>query len=100
MKGCLSDPTNMKVAEAGHMVTIGGDCFRVLQSLRGTSPVEGLHAHQKQWLGTFAQHTVDVGEALLRDGAERWNLAKSERTPSVHSAGYDGRSLEEIDESV
>ena len=100
MKGCLSDPTNMKVAEAGHMVTIGGDCFRVFQSLRGTSPVEGLHAHQKQWLGTFAQHTVDVGEALLRDGAERWNLAKSERTPSVHSAGYDGRSLEEIDESV
>ena len=57
-------------------VTIGGECFHPVQSLRGTSPVEGLHAHQKQWVGTLAQHAPDVGEALLKDGALRWNRAK------------------------
>ena len=79
MRGCLSDPTDVDVVDFDHEITVGGERFRAVRSLRGTSPVEGLHAHQKQWLGIFAQHASDVGEALLKDGAERWNQAKRDR---------------------
>ena len=94
LKGCLSDPTDVNVTGSDHVVTIGGESFHTIQSLRGTSPVEGLHAHQKQWLGTFAQHAVDVGEALLKDGAERWNRAKRERRPFQNSETAIGNALE------
>ena len=85
LKGCLSDPIDVRVTGSDRAVTIGGECFHTVRSFRGTSPVEGLHAHQKQWLGIFAQHAVDVGEALLKHGAERWNRAKRDRKPCTDS---------------
>ena len=94
MKGCLSDPADVNVLDSDHVVTIGGESFQTVQSLRGTSPVEGLHAHQKQWLGIFAQHAVDVGEALLKDGAERWNRAKREQRPFPNSETAIGNAFE------
>ena len=33
---------------------------------------------KKQWLGIFGQHECEVGAALLKDGAWRWNRAKSD----------------------
>ena len=87
MRGCLSDPIDVDVVGFGHEIILGGECFRAVRSMRGTSPVEGLHAHQKQWLGVFAQHAADVGEALLADGAARWNQAKRDRRstePDAH----------------
>ena len=100
MKGCLSDPSDVKVTYPDHACTIGGECFHSIKSLRGTSPVEGLHAHQKQWLGMFAQHAVNVGEALLKDGAERWNRAKSERRPFTNSAHSDVQSVRDVSEDA
>ena len=76
LKGCLSDPPDMDLNCGGPAVVIGGMQFAPIKSLRGTSPVEGLHAHQKQWLGMFGQHDCEVGAALLKDGAWRWNRAK------------------------
>ena len=76
-KGCLSDPLDVRLNCGGPAVMIGGMRFASIKSLRGTSPVEGLHAHQKQWLGMFGQHDCEVGAALLKDGAWRWNRAKS-----------------------
>ena len=98
LRGCLSDPTDVKVTSSDHTATIGGECFPSVQSLRGTSPVEGLHAHQKQWLGVFAQHAVDVGEALLKDGAERWNCAKRERRPFTNSERDEEQVLGDVGE--
>ena len=86
LSGCLYDPPGVSMHVFTDAVTIGGESFRSVQSLRGTSPVEGLHAHQKQWLGTFAHHAADVGEALLRDGACSWNRAKHARTPAIDSS--------------
>ena len=80
LRGCLCDPPDVSMHLCTDDVTIGGECFHSATSLRGTSPVEGLHAHQKQWLGTFAHHAPDVGEALLKDGACAWNRAKHART--------------------
>ena len=100
LRGCLSDPTDVKVTSSDHTVTIGGECFPNVQSLRGTSPVEGLHAHQKQWLGVFAQHADDVGEALLKDGAERWNCAKRERRPFTNSERSEEQFLGDMSEDA
>jgi len=83
LRGCLQDPPGMNMHLATRIVTVGGECFHCLTSLRGTSPVEGLHAHQKQWLGAFAHHGSDVGEALLKDGACSWNRAKRARALAV-----------------
>ena len=80
LNGCLQDPPAMNMYVRDHEITIGGEKFHALRSLRGTSHVEGLHAHQKQWLGIFAHHTTEVGEALLKDGACRWNRDKLKRT--------------------
>jgi len=74
LKDCLCDPPDCPIhafTQAG--ATIGGEEFRRVRILRGTSPLEGFHAHQKQWLGTFARHTEEAGFALLSDGAARWN---------------------------
>ena len=83
LRGCLQDPPGMNMHLDTKIVTVGGECFHCLTSLRGTSPVEGLHAHQKQWLGAFAHHGSDVGEALLKDGACSWNRAKRARALAV-----------------
>ena len=42
-----ADPTDVDVVGFGHEITLGGECFRAVRSLRGTWPAEGLHA-QKQ----------------------------------------------------
>ena len=76
LKGCLGDPPGITLNIEEGTVIIGGTLFNSIRSLRGTSPVEGLHAHQKQWLGAFAQHERCVGEALLKDGAWHWNRKK------------------------
>ena len=77
LKGCLSDPLDINLNYGGPVAMIGGMQFPSIKSSRGTSPVEGLHAHQKQWLGMFGQHDCEVGAALLKDGAWKWNRAKS-----------------------
>ena len=76
--GCLSDPPGISLNLQGEVAIIGGEQFHAIHSLRGTSPVERLHSQQKQWLGIFAQHDTIVGEALLKDGAWRWNCKKSD----------------------
>ena len=94
-KGCLCDPPNVNL----HMhvdnapLEIGGETFRRVISLRGTSRLEGYHGHQKLWLGTFGIHGREAGEALLTDGRLRWNrergneaAAGSEQVPSVFAA--------------
>ena len=74
LKDCLCDPCGCPIHKfAEEAVTIGGEDFQRLRVLRGTSPLEGFHAHQKQWLGTFARHAEEAGQALLNDGAARWN---------------------------
>lgn len=76
LKGCLCDPDGVSLNRFGKNVEIAGEYFPRVHSLRGTSPVEGLHAHQKEWLGTFGQHAPDVGSSLLTEGALRWNRNK------------------------
>ncbi len=73
LSGCLCDPPDMKMNVFGEGVTIGGERFRTVRTLRGASALEGFHAHQKQWLGCLARHAADAGAALLADGAVRWN---------------------------
>ena len=70
-----------------------GSTNRDQARLLSAQDVEGLRAHQKQWLGTFEQHAIDVGEALLKDGAERWNRAKRERRPFQNSETAIGIAL-------
>ena len=89
LKGCLSDPLDINLNFGGPAEVIGGMRFASIKSLRGTSPVEGLHAHQKQWLGMFGQHDCKVGAALLKDGAWRWNRAKSNVKEQLAEDGDD-----------
>ena len=93
LKGCLSDPLGIDLNFDGSAVMIGGIRFASIKSLRGTSPVEGLHAHQKQWLGIFGQHDCEVGAALLKDGAWRWNRAKSKAREQF---GEDGDVIDRL----
>ncbi len=73
VRGCLCDPIGLHINRCGKQVTIGGEKFNAICSLRGTSALEGFHTHQKQWLGCLAIHAADAGAALLADGALRWN---------------------------
>ena len=74
LRGCLCDPPGVQLHEyRGAGVLIGGERFRTVTTLRGASALEGFHSHQKQWLGILAQHTEEGGQALLTDGALRWN---------------------------
>ena len=73
---------------------VGTEVFTGARSGRGSSCLEGFHAHQKQWLGTFGHHAVDVGEALLAEGAVRWNrkrrneaTTEQTRVPNVFASG-------------
>ena len=75
-RGCLSDPCEVALEKYGEIIKIGGQDFQKVKSLRGTSQVEGLHAHQKCWLGQFGQHGRSTGQALLKEGAYRWNRSK------------------------
>ena len=72
--GCLCDPPGVKLSmPKGPAESIGGEDFLAVRSRRGSSALEGFHAHQKQWLGTFATHSLEASTLLLTDGAANWN---------------------------
>jgi hypothetical protein len=92
-RNCLSEPLNAD-RNKGQTMIIANEVFTVARCSRGSSPLEGFHAHQKQWLGTFSHHAVDAGEALLEEGAVRWNrkrrneaATEQNRTPNVFASG-------------
>jgi len=82
LSGCLCDPPHMDMNVYGAGVTIGGECFKQIRTLRGASALEGFHNHQKQWLGCLARHAADAGAALLADGALRWNRKRRRESSS------------------
>jgi hypothetical protein len=82
--GCLCDPPDMELNRYGATMSVGGSDFQTVASMRGSSSLEGFHAHQKEWLGHRAIHSVEAGEALLRDGAVRWNRRRSDRASHVY----------------
>ena len=71
--GCLCDPPDVALQCFGDSVTIGGRVFRSVVTKRGASALEGCHAHQKCWFGFFAHFAAEAANALLSDGALRWN---------------------------
>ena len=73
MKGCLCDPSDVVLNEVGSPIMIGDEEFRTIRTKRGASALEGFHVHQKRWLGQFAHHATHAGQALLAEGAIRWN---------------------------
>ena len=80
--GCVSDPQGIElnVLQEQLSITIGGEQFRPVRTMRGSSALEGFHTHQKQWLGHLAHHTSDAGRALLADGGLRWNRKQHNKT--------------------
>ena len=91
---CISEPVHAQGNEESQTMRIGAEDFSITRPSRGSSSLEGFHAHQKQWLGTFAHHAVVSGEALLADGAVRWNrkrrneaTTKQNCTPNVFANG-------------
>ena len=98
-KGCLCDPHGLQLhAFSNKGSQIGGEMFYPLQIFRGSSALEGFHSHQKEWLGLRAQHCKESGEALLMEGAVRWNRKRRQQgghdaLPTVFSNGV----LQEID---
>ena len=76
------------------VLRLGGECFRKVKKLRGTSSLEGFHSHQKSWLGARGTHAQDSGRALLSDGNLRWNrqrnndvLCEGDKIPTVFQEG-------------
>ena len=92
--GCLCDPSGIDLNRYGKTMSIGGEDFQTVASMRGSSSLEGFHSHQKEWLGHRATHSVEAGEALLRDGAVRWNRRRSSEASHV----YDAKLLRELDQ--
>ena len=77
--GCLCDPPGVQLSTlSGPAESIGGEIFHEVRSRRGSSALEGFHAHQKQWLGTFASHSLEAGALLLADGAAKWNRKRKQ----------------------
>ena len=71
--GCLCDPPGIDIHACRALVSVGGEEIETMRPLRGASRLEGFHAHQKEWLGPRGRHATTAGEALLADGAMRWN---------------------------
>ena len=92
--GCLCDPSGIDLNRYGKTMSIGGEDFQTVASMRGSSSLEGFHSHQKEWLGHRATHSVEAGEALLRDGAVRWNRRRSSEASHV----YNAKLLRELDQ--
>ncbi len=86
--GCLCDPpgVHLNIVDEQNDVTIGGEVFMPVKSLRGTSALEGFHCHQKQWLGTFARHSMNAGLALISEGSLRWNRKRTREASGSESA--------------
>ena len=78
LAGCLCDPPGVQLNKYGDECSVGGESSIEVASMRGSSALEGFHAHQKQWLGPFATHAVEAGTALLRDGTARWNRSRQQ----------------------
>ena len=96
--GCLCDPPSVILQEFGEPVTIGTEEFRIIRTMRGTSGLEGFHAHQKQWLGQFAHHAHDAGQALLADGVLRWNRKRDRDTGAASTTTvFDDNLLQAAD---
>jgi len=100
LKGCLCDPAGIDVnSTSGTEASMGGERFEVIRVLRGTSPLEGFHSHQKQWLGTFGRHAAVAGKALLTDGAVRWNRRRRcEEDSDEHRHIFAGELLDAVDD--
>ena len=86
--GCLCDPHGVELNWFGDEKVIDGVRLPIVCKARGASALEGFHTHQKAWLGPLARHTSDVGEALLADGALRWNRHSVRRGPMKHASIY------------
>jgi len=100
--GCLCDPPSIDLNTFGEPVVIGNEQFRpILRTKRGASALEGFHSHQKQWLGLRAQHSAEAGEALLADGALRWNRKRRNEAACNSSAVplvFAGGLLKDVDD--
>ena len=100
--GCLCDPPSIDLNIFGEPVVIGNEQFRpILRTKRGASALEGFHSHQKQWLGLRAQHSAEAGEALLADGALRWNRKRRNEAACNTSAVplvFAGGLLKDVDD--
>ena len=86
INGCLCDPPNVTLQCWGDPVVIGGETFRSVVTKRGASALEGFHAHQKQWFGPFATFAAEAGNALLADGALRWNRKRRNQAEDEEGA--------------
>ena len=92
--GCICDPNGVDVNVLGEKsVTIGGQQFKKVKVARGSSALEGFHAHQKSWLGSQV-HSCKRGLALVADGTARFNRRRRNSnsdqlpgTPPVFSPG-------------
>ena len=73
IEGCLCDPRDVELNSFHEEKVVDGVRLPTVSKARGASALEGFHTHQKAWLGPHARHAGDVGEALLADGALRWN---------------------------
>ena len=71
--GCLCDPPGVSLNVFGQEQVVDGVRLPTVCKARGASALEGFHTHQKSWLGCLARHAGDAGDALLADGALRWN---------------------------
>ena len=96
LQGCLCDPPGieMNIVSAEDEVSIGGENFKQIHTVRGVSSLEGFHYHQKEWLGENSTHAEEAGLALVAEGVMRWNRkrnneahAASQRVPPVYADG-------------
>ena len=94
-RNCLSEPILAERCETCPTMRVGTEVFTGARPGRGSSCLEGFHAHQKQWLGICGHHhAVAAGEALLEEGAVRWNrkrrneaTTEQTRVPNVFAGG-------------
>jgi len=85
-RGCLCDPPDLHLHDVRlRGMEIGGQLFFPVRTLRGASALEGFHAHQKAWLGPLAHHCKESGQALLAEGAARWNRKRRQEAGEEHA---------------
>ena len=88
IKGCVCDPIGVDIycSDDSKPLHLGSETFHRVRVLRGTSPLEGFHCHQKQWLGQFGIHSQDAGIAQIKDGMVRWNRRRAKKQLSAGGA--------------
>ena len=101
LRGCLCDPSGIDVNryDKNEQLLIGDEIFCRVRKLRGTSSLEGYHAHQKRWLGPLGTHSQEAGLTLLADGNVRWNRQRriaqhfqKESAPTTYTHGFNQES--------